>query len=251
MFQAPPSTKYDLNFTFTGIPVSVHPSFWVIAVLFGLGAGDLIYLAIWVVVVFISILIHELGHSYMMRSYGVGSRIVLYIGGGLAIPESVSWGGGRVSLGRTPLQQIMISLAGPMAGFLFTAIVLLIALGSGGTVRLSTFLGFIPLPQAFVPFGGRFVNQIIGTIIWVNIFWGLLNLMPVNPLDGGRIAQSILVSANPSEGYRQALWLSVIAGVLLGIGGFFLLGSIYMALLFGFLAFQSYQQLRGPMIRRF
>ena len=62
LFQSPPPTRYDLRFSIAGIPVSVHPVFWLIALLFG-SSGDPLLIPIWILVVFVSILVHELGHA--------------------------------------------------------------------------------------------------------------------------------------------------------------------------------------------
>jgi membrane-associated protease RseP (regulator of RpoE activity) len=105
--------------------------------------------------------------------------------------------------------------------------------------------GVIPFPVASLPNGGILVNLLILTMLWVNIFWGLINLMPVYPLDGGNVARFALLKVDPWDGVRKSLWVSVITGVLLAIAGLTLLGSLYMALLFGFLAFQSFQLLQG------
>jgi hypothetical protein len=69
--------------------------------------------------------------------------------------------------------------------------------------------------------------------------------MPVYPLDGGNVTRYILLKADPWDGVRKSLWVSVIAGAAVALAGYFLLGSIYMAILFAFLAFQSYQMLQG------
>jgi hypothetical protein len=122
VFQELPPTRYDLRFSLAGIPVRVHPLFWLIAVFFGI-SGDLIMLPIWVLVVFVAILVHELGHALAFRRYGQRSQIVLHFAGGLTIPEPVSWGSGYASVGLTANQQIFISLAGPGAGFLLAALV--------------------------------------------------------------------------------------------------------------------------------
>src|SRR2546422_735068 len=91
-FEPPAHTRYDLHFSLAGIPVCVHPLFWLMTALFGASAGDLIQLLVWIAVVFVSILIHEMGHALMMRWYGQPSRVVLYLAGGLTIPEPVGWG---------------------------------------------------------------------------------------------------------------------------------------------------------------
>lgn len=246
LFQPPPPTRYDLRFNLAGIPVRVHPLFWLIALLLGSSSGSILQLLIWVLVVFVSILIHEIGHALAMRRYGQSSQVILHMMGGLTVPEQVSWGSGWANVALTPNQEIFVSLAGPGAGFLFAGLVIAGVIASGGSVITATLLGFIPLPAAVVlPIGGSILNAFVITLLWVNIFWGLINLMPVHPLDGGNVTRYILLQADPRDGVRKSLWVSVIAGILVAAIGLFLLGSIYMAFLFGFLAFQSYQSLQG------
>jgi membrane-associated protease RseP (regulator of RpoE activity) len=96
-----------------------------------------------------------------------------------------------------------------------------------------------------LPIGGSILNTLVITLLWVNIFWGLINLMPVYPLDGGNVTRYLLLKADPRDGVRKSLWVSVIAGILVALMGLLLLRSVYMAILFGFLAFQSYQSLQG------
>ena len=117
LFQAPPSTRYDLRFNLAGIPVRVHPLFWLIALLLGSSSRNIVQILIWIVAVFVSILIHEMGHALAFRRYGQPSSIVLHMSGGLTIPESISWGGRSANVGFSPNENIFISLAGPFAGF--------------------------------------------------------------------------------------------------------------------------------------
>ena len=249
-FQAPPHTQYDLRFSVAGIPVRVHPLFWLITLLFGASSRDPIRIVIWVVVVFISILVHELGHSFAFRLFGQDSRIVLYGMGGLAIPDS-PWGGNWSTVSQERQQRIIISLAGPIAGFTLAGVVLLIVIALGGTVGVSTIAGILPVPAAYLPLGGSIGNAIIGTFLWVNIFWGLINLLPVFPLDGGRVSQQIMLAIDPVNGSRTALWISVVAGALIAVAAVWFLSSIYMAFLFGYLAFQSYTMIQGTSGRLF
>jgi stage IV sporulation protein FB len=246
LFQSPPPTRYDLRFNLAGIPVRVHPLFWLLAVLLGFSSGGIVQLLIWVLVVFVSILVHEIGHALAMRHYGRSSQVILHMMGGLTVPEQVSWGGGWANVALSPSQEIFISLAGPSAGFLLAGLVIAGVLASGGSIITTMLLGFIPLPAAAVlPIGGSILNAFVITLLWVNIFWGLINLMPVFPLDGGNVMRYMLLKTDPWDGVRKSLWISVIAGILVAVMGFFLLGSVYMAVLFGFLAFQSYQALQG------
>ncbi len=243
LFQIPPPTRFDLRFSIAGIPVRVHPLFWLIAVLFGASSNSIPGLLIWVTAIFISILIHELGHALAMRRHGQGSQIILHFAGGLTIPESVAWGGGYASVAITANQQIFISLAGPFAGFLLATLLLAVSALLGGTIIPNFVLGIIPFPIVFLPIG-ELATTFVMSMLWVNIFWGIVNLMPVNPLDGGTVARNILIQYDPWNGVRTSLWLSVITGALIAIAGFVFLRSTYMAFLFGLLAFQSYQALQ-------
>jgi membrane-associated protease RseP (regulator of RpoE activity) len=244
LFQTPPPTRFDLNFSLFGIPVRVHPLFWLIAIIFGSAANTLIGILIWVVAVFISIMIHELGHALAMRRYGQTSHIILHMAGGLTVPESMAWGNTYANVAMTPNQQIFISLAGPFAGFLFAGLILMACKLAGGLIQISFLLGFIPLANVFLPNGGEILNALVTSLLWVNIFWGIINLMPVYPLDGGNVSRYVLIQVDPLGGARTSLWLSVIVGAMIALAGLFLFRSIYMAILFGMLAFQSYQSLQ-------
>src|SRR5262245_17621863 len=94
LFAEPQPTNYDLHFRVAGVPVRVHPLFWLVTVILGAGGGrfDPVPVGLWVVAVFISILVHELGHVAAFRYYGVGSHVVLHAFGGLAVADSeVGW----------------------------------------------------------------------------------------------------------------------------------------------------------------
>src|SRR5688500_11126949 len=93
LFQQPPPTRYDLRFSIAWIPFSILPLFWLIALLLG-STGDILLVPIWFLVIFVSILVHELGHALAFRRYGQRSQIVLHFAGGLTIPEPVYWGRG-------------------------------------------------------------------------------------------------------------------------------------------------------------
>ena len=95
LLSEPGRTDYDINFEMFGIPVRVHPAFFILPVLLGrgmidsemnVGVGMLLVAALF----FVSILIHELGHVFAYRYFGQAGRIVLYWMGGIAmrIPET-------------------------------------------------------------------------------------------------------------------------------------------------------------------
>ncbi|MCC7117821.1 MAG: site-2 protease family protein [Anaerolineales bacterium] len=251
LLQAPPPTRFDLNFTLFGFPIQVHPLFWVIGLLFGASSTNLISILLWVFTIFISILIHELGHALAMRYYGQSSRIVLHGAGGVTIPESVAWGSRYANVALTPNQQILISFAGPGAGFLLALLIMLSVAFTGGVVvpNAAYLFGIVPFPYAHYPNGSALINSLVMTFLWVNVFWGLVNLLPVYPLDGGHIARYIILQFDPWNGLQKSLWLSVYVGAAIALLSLIVLSSTYMALLFGLLAFQSYQilQSRSPL----
>lgn len=244
MFYPLPPTRYDLRFSIGGIPVRVHPLFWLIALLLG-SSGDLLTIPIWMFVVFVSILIHELGHALAFRLYGVRSQIVLHAMGGLTIPEAAAWGSGWARVSPSPKQEIAISLAGPFAGFAFAVLVMFLTLFAGGTLLTSRLFGILPLPlTALLPFGGNLLSVFTTMLLFVNISWGLFNLLPVFPLDGGQVTRNLLIQYDPRDGARKAQWLSVVAGGVIALFALLVMRSAYVALLLGVLAFQSYQSLQ-------
>jgi stage IV sporulation protein FB len=245
LFQPPPPTRFDLCFSVAGIPIRVHPLFWLIAILFGSSSGSVAELLGWVIAVFVSITIHELGHAFAMRRYGQNSQIILHLAGGLTVPESISWGGRYASVALSANQQIFVSLAGPFAGFLFATLLLVVSIPLGGVILPGSVFGFIPFPYILFPAGWDILTSFFMSLLWVNIFWGLFNLLPVYPLDGGTVMRYILVQTDPLNGLRTSLWASVITGTAVAIAGLLFLHSTYMAILFGLLAFQSFQALQS------
>src|SRR5262249_226412 len=173
-----------------GIPVKIDPSFLFICALLAysrLSAPAI--LVEWLIVIFVSILVHELGHSLVVRLFGLSPQIMLYSMGGLT-----SWTDEK---GISHAKRIAISLAGPFAGFLF-----------GGVVYLSG----IALPDLFVD---QFGPQTYIDLLFVNWGWGVFNLLPILPLDGGNVAYSIeqMVTKRPSGVITRGLSLLIAAGV--------------------------------------
>jgi len=248
----PPQTRYDLHLRVVGIPVRVHPLFWLVGVILGLRGAEGgssedagIHLLIWVGVLFVSILIHELGHALTMQRFGEAARVVLYMMGGLAIPDSSPWGLGSGRKSRGPRDQILISAAGPGAGFLFAGLIVGLVFASGGSIQFGLYHYVLPIWDTRLPPSANVhLEELVNTLLWVNIFWGLVNLMPVYPLDGGQIAREIFTIKDPWNGVVRSLWLSVFSGGAVAIAGLVLLESIFMAILFGSLAFSSYQALQ-------
>ena len=79
--------------------------------------------------------------------------------------------------------------------------------------------------------------------LFINIFWGLLNLMPIYPLDGGQISREIFVQFDSWGGLRKSLILSIAVAGCIAVFGL-TRNSIFMALMFGMLAFSNWQVLQ-------
>ena len=78
MLAMPATTPYDLRFRMLGIPVRVHPLFWLVSAMMGFNGDDPVGTLIWVACVFASILAHEYGHGLMGRAFGAHPQIALY-----------------------------------------------------------------------------------------------------------------------------------------------------------------------------
>jgi Zn-dependent protease len=254
MFAEPPESAYDLRFRVLGVPVRVHPMFWFMALLLS-GLGEPLEVLIWIVAVFVSIVVHELGHCGAFRWYGTHAHVVLHGFGGLAIPHGV----GRTGRGaRGAWSQACIAFAGPAAGFALAALLL-------GGMWLGGLAPKVWLNrESLVGFGfdasrvDERVAVLLYDLLFVNIWWGLFNLLPIYPLDGGHISRALLAAADPRQGVARSLMLSLVTAVGLGLvalwkvlrseppeqeGGLVLVGRFWPVLLFGYLAWISYQAL--------
>ncbi len=235
----PPHTSYDLHFRVAGFNVRIHPFFWLATVLLGANnQSTFVTILLWVISVFVSILVHELGHTLAFRYFGQRSHIVLHSFGGLAVPDA-DYGYGRSSRSDTHTSQILIALAGPAAGFLLAGLVALIVLATGHTFELDNFnLPTLPTIEH------RNARILVYYMMQVNIFWGLINLLPVYPLDGGQIARQLFDMYSPHNSLRQSLIVSIAVGAGVAVVAAFRLDEIWIAIMFGILAFMSYQALQ-------
>jgi Zn-dependent protease len=230
----PAPSPADVHFRLFGIPVRVSPWFWGMSLLLGMGGGkaDPVNTLIWVGVVFVSILVHELGHAFTQRYFGGHPWITLYSFGGLASCNDCD---------RSPRSQILILLAGPGAGFAIAALVIAVLAALG---RFEGFvLDLVPVRIAFDS-GHYRANVLIWYLLVVNILWGILNLLPVYPLDGGQIARELFTLGNPRSGIVRSLQLSVATAVLVAALAL-MQTQFFTCVMFAFLAYGSYQALQS------
>jgi stage IV sporulation protein FB len=261
----PNQTPYDLTWRMFGIHVRVHPLFWLVGAIMGWSSLDygFEYLLIWIACMFVSILIHELGHIWMGLVYGSHGHIVLYGFGGLAI--------GSNDL-RNPWQRIAVCFAGPLAGFLLVGAMFL-CMRLIDPMRFQVFLevaklqlGLNNIPGLEIPRDLRLhVEQVLfgvdrrplpgdfalQSLLFINLLWGLVNLLPIWPLDGGQISRDLCKLANPARGIRISLGISLAVAGILAIHSimrasgtplipFLPIGSRWSALFFGLFAVQSF-----------
>lgn len=252
MFLAePPPTQGDIHFRLAGMPVRIHPFFWVSTLIIGIsgtgGQTPPAELFVWIIAVFVSILVHELGHAVVQRHYGGHPRIIMHGFGGLAVCSDCD---------RSTKSQIIISLAGPMAGFFFAAIVLLalrsfghqggIGFEDGAAIQAR---GLVPLTMLgatfyWEPFSTPAANLLVWNLLWINVLWGTVNLLPIYPLDGGQISREVCMLGRPRQGLTLSLQISMVAA-----GGMVLVGlswrSLLVPLFFAYLAYSSYRTLEA------
>jgi Zn-dependent protease len=195
------------HFSILGIPVRVRWTF-AITVLLGMQSGVVGGIQ-WAFIVFFSVLLHELGHAFMGRAFGLQPSIQLYAFGGLT-----SWLGGKnIGHGRS----LFISLAGP-------AVSLSLAV-----------LGFV-VALAFPD------REVISLFWYVNAFWGLFNLLPIMPMDGGNALRSFLMFVGAprlAEVGTRVLGITIAAPIAIYAGT----RNIFIAMFLGMFAINNVQSL--------
>lgn len=201
-----------LQFNALGFPVVIQPWFLLTAVVFGGGlrAGSSqdawIMVAYFAIAMFISILIHELGHALAARRYGNDSFIVLHgFGGVTCIPNP------RLSRD----QDIWVSFSGPLASFLLA----LVVIGLRKVIE-TDYPGF----HIFM----KYMHDI-------TVYWTLMNLLPVLPLDGGQIFRGLV---GPS---RESL-ACIVGGIVALLVCLYAIDNRYpyMAVMFGYFAWINF-----------
>jgi membrane-associated protease RseP (regulator of RpoE activity) len=163
----------------------------------------------WVVVVLVSILVHELGHAVTGQAFGERVRIVLHAFGGLTF---------RSGKFTSATEDIVVSLAGSVTQILLLGLPALLILRADA----------IQSPTWYT---------IVSDVAWVSLGWGIINLLPILPLDGGNIALVVLRRVKGIDGERIARALSVGAALGLAIWSYHNLGPLaaLWALFFGVL----------------
>jgi Zn-dependent protease len=195
----------------------------------------------------VSILVHEYGHGLMSKVFGCSPSIVLWAMGGLCYSQAE-----RQSLG----QRLAVVLCGPAAGLSLFVLVMVVTsalFGITPTEHLSmceALVGIRPRLEDFLSLRDKFPGDVAFDVyhflIFINLLWSLLNLLPIWPLDGGQATQILLSLYDRARGPRWGHIVSLlVAGglaiVALTQGG----DNLFRALFLGYFAVINFQMLQS------
>jgi len=156
-------------------------------------------------VLFISVLLHEIGHILAARATdGSGDEILIWPLGGLAFVETSS-----------PRAQAITAAAGPLVNLLLCGLFLPFVLASGSVSHV-----FNPLVMPFSPeqFGRNAISDLQLLTFWFNWMLLLANLVPAFPLDGGQILRSVLTARmGMGMGTEVAIRIAYAVAVVLAV----------------------------------
>jgi Zn-dependent protease len=184
-------------FRLFGIQLAVHASFLLLLAYYGWrgwqygGPQGMLWSIGLIVLFFVCVVLHELGHSLTARRFGVKvPRILLLPIGGMAEMEQIP---------RRPSTELLITIAGPAVNFVIVALLLpLVWRETLGLVEPADFS----------------LRDILAQLVWANLIMGTFNLLPVFPMDGGRIFRALLAYRLP---YLRATWWAVTVGRVLAL----------------------------------
>src|SRR5579859_2441745 len=204
--------------TIGGIEISINWS-WLLAFAFftwslgayydntfhGWGSGTAYLVgAISTILLFVTVLLHELGHSFTARSLGLPvNTITLHIFGGVSSLTQEP---------KSPRIEFLITIAGPLVSIILA--------------------GVFYLLHAAISGASSEVVAVLGYLASVNLILGIFNLIPAYPLDGGRVLHSIVWTFTGNMG--RATRLSSTVGKFFGY--LFIAGGLIEALIYGQLA---------------
>ena len=187
-----------LRFRLFGFPVTIGVDFLLITLIIGLGARPGVYIIEWVVVVAVSLLIHELGHAFALSMYNIHPEIRLWGMGGLTISGFVL----------PPRKSILVSLAGPLVGIPVAIAVMVV--------------------KPWLPSGDPFAAT-ASDLVFVNLWWGILNLLPIAGLDGGSVITNLFAVVLGPRGKRPGLVAVALCSAAIAVGAIFV-GFFYLTI---------------------
>lgn len=249
-------SKYDWKFTIFDTPVRVMATFWVLCIFFSPFATNfegpwLFGLAGWSAAVLATFLAHELGHAYAMRkAYGGRPRIELGIG--RSTSGSLVFGGLTSSPtygANTPENRAFTAGAGPLAEIAASLIFVILMSGLGFSFQATEIFGIpFPIPDiasfrwlGVLPLIYLVYFFVYGFVV-AGLVWGIFNILPIYPCDGGQLLLAYLSKRKGEKGVKLTLQISIACS--LGLALMFLLNrQIFMTIFMIFSAYQNYRLL--------
>jgi len=252
-----------LRWRLFGISFCIQPSFWLMSALFGylvVGMGQqrdgvelLKYIGYWILCTLVSVMVHELGHAIMGRVFGLPGNITLAGMGGQAVGNFDtlrSW------------QRVLVILAGPGAGFLLLFALILV---NQRPWNLNV-ADALDLPMLKIPWKWDLLdqintnlkttppyNEIMKFLCWMNLFWNIINLIPIIPLDGGMLMREGCTVVSPVGGLWVAFGLSFLFAGVIAVYCLFVLvwrrdlptvvDPFFGILMFGMMAVQNFMSM--------
>jgi stage IV sporulation protein FB len=245
LVDCPESQRGTWSFRLFGTRVRVAPWFWITTLMLG-ASRSFSGAAIWVAVCFVSILLHEMGHVIAFRVFRRDAEVVLYGFGGLAIPDGAVDG---------TFPEVMVSFAGPLAGFCLAGLTAGAVVLAGGQIFTAWYL-YLPHLYAYADPSSPFLLKlyetrlyptamtIVNDLLYVNFYWGMVNLLPVWPLDGGRISRALLEHWDRHDGRRKSLIVSALAAGAIALAALSE-RNLWVAAMFGVFCISSLQLMQG------
>jgi Zn-dependent protease/CBS domain-containing protein len=176
--------------TVRGIDIKIHVTFFLIlvyaAIVFGSagrGLNGAVFGIVATLLLFVCVVLHELGHSLVAQRYGITVRdITLWPIGGLARLERMP---------EKPSQEFWIAIAGPAVNLVIVGLIYV-----GGSVLASFQMGFdlSALERGMLSLQSP---SLLAFLFSTNLFLAVFNLIPAFPMDGGRILRALLASRMP------------------------------------------------------
>ena len=190
----------------SGIEVRIHLTFllflawiWLSRYRAG-GTPGAIQGVLFILALFGCVLLHEFGHAFAARGFGITTPdITLLPIGGVArlsrIPDK-------------PWEELLVAIAGPLVNVVIAATLIFVLHASVALDQITD----LESPRA----------EFLGTLAYVNVMLVLFNLIPAFPMDGGRILRALLAMTMPYVRATQiAAWIGQALAIVFGILGFF------------------------------
>ena len=207
-----------------GTTIDVDFSFGFLVLLFVVlnynAAQGIHYALLWIPILFLSVLVHELAHAAMIGAFGFGSSQIILGGmGGVTINRrrAKAW------------QDLFISIAGPASSFVLW--------------WLCDWAG----DHVAIVQNDRMLRELFPRMELANFAWGLFNLIPVPPLDGGHATRDFFRTfLSERTAFVIAIWIAMVGGGLI-VALMLLNQQFFIALYiawFVYMAFQSWQYFR-------